>query len=87
MAAMAFGAAVKAQNLQVHYDFGKDRKQITTTLEMFKPDKYGSTSMKNESLNTNPDRPNSRELGYGHFQPTAAPTHSRTTGCNANSGG
>lgn len=32
-----------AQNLQVHYDFGKDRKLITTTLEMFKPDKYGST--------------------------------------------
>ncbi|MBS2210195.1 DUF5020 family protein [Carboxylicivirga mesophila] len=43
MAAMAFGAVVKAQNLQVHYDFGKERKQITTTLEMFKPDKYGST--------------------------------------------
>lgn len=43
MAAMAFGAVVKAQNLQVHYDFGKERKMITTTLEMFKPDKYGST--------------------------------------------
>ena len=33
----------KAQNLQVHYDFGKDRKLVTTTVEMFKPDKYGST--------------------------------------------
>ncbi len=43
MAVMAFGAVAKAQNLQVHYDFGKDRKMITTTLEMFKPDKYGST--------------------------------------------
>lgn len=43
MAVMAFGAVVKAQNLQVHYDFGKERKMITTTLEMFKPDKYGST--------------------------------------------
>ena len=32
-----------AQNLQFHYDFGKDRKYITTTLEMFKPDEYGST--------------------------------------------
>ncbi len=31
------------QNLQVHYDFGEERKQITTTLEMFKPDTYGST--------------------------------------------
>lgn len=32
-----------AQNLQVLYDFGKDRKYVTTTLEMFKPDKWGST--------------------------------------------
>ena len=32
-----------AQNLQVHYDFGKDRNYVTTTLEMFKPDKWGNT--------------------------------------------
>lgn len=32
-----------AQNLQVHYDFGKGRSYFTTTLEMFKPDAYGST--------------------------------------------
>nr|WP_321405976.1 DUF5020 family protein [uncultured Carboxylicivirga sp.] len=32
-----------AQNVQLHYDFGKDRKLVTTTFEMFKPDKYGST--------------------------------------------
>ena len=39
---MALGA--KAQtNLQVFYDFGKDRKQITTTFEMFKQDKWGDT--------------------------------------------
>ncbi|WP_439185243.1 DUF5020 family protein [Carboxylicivirga taeanensis] len=43
MAILAFGAVAKAQNLQVHYDFGEDRKMVTTTLEMFKPDKYGST--------------------------------------------
>lgn len=36
-------SSIKAQNLQVHYDFGDERKMITTTLEMFKPDKYGST--------------------------------------------
>jgi hypothetical protein len=36
-------ASVKAQNLQIHYDFGKDRQFITTTVEMFKPDKWGST--------------------------------------------
>jgi hypothetical protein len=34
---------VYAQNLQVHYDFGEDRKYITSTLEMFKPDEFGAT--------------------------------------------
>lgn len=32
-----------SQNLQVHYDFNSDREYVTTTLEMFKPDKLGST--------------------------------------------
>lgn len=32
-----------AQNLQVLYDFGKDHNYTTTTLEMFKPDKWGSS--------------------------------------------
>jgi len=32
-----------AQNLQVHYDFAEDRQFVTTTLEMFKPDKLGNT--------------------------------------------
>ncbi len=32
-----------AQNVQLHYDLGKDRKMFTTTVEMFKPDKLGST--------------------------------------------
>jgi hypothetical protein len=36
-------ASVKAQNLQVHYDFGENRKLVTSTVEMFKPDKWGST--------------------------------------------
>lgn len=35
--------SVMSQNLQVLYDFGKDRNYVTTTLEMFKPDKWGST--------------------------------------------
>ena len=30
-------------NLQFHYDFGKNRNYVTTTLEMFKPDKWGNT--------------------------------------------
>jgi hypothetical protein len=32
-----------AQNLQLHYDLGKERKFFTSTLEMFKPDSFGST--------------------------------------------
>ena len=39
-----FGMKAAAQtNLQVMYDFGSDRKQITTTFEMFKADKWGDT--------------------------------------------
>lgn len=32
-----------AQNIQTHYDFGKGRGYVTTTVEMFKPDKLGNT--------------------------------------------
>ena len=32
-----------AQNLQLHYDFGKTRGFLTSTVEMFKTDKHGST--------------------------------------------
>jgi hypothetical protein len=34
---------LRAQNLQLHYDFGKGRHYLTSTVEMFKPDKYGNT--------------------------------------------
>jgi len=40
---LAFITSIRAQNIQAHYDFGKDRKLVTTTVEMFKPDRYGST--------------------------------------------
>ena len=47
---MSFVTQLNAQNFQFHYEFGKsrgneamDRNYFTTTLEMFKPDKYGST--------------------------------------------
>lgn len=39
----AFISSVNAQNIQTHYDFGKDRGYVTTTVEMFKPDKLGNT--------------------------------------------
>jgi hypothetical protein len=38
-----FISSVSAQNIQLHYDFGENRKLFTSTVEMFKPDKYGST--------------------------------------------
>lgn len=31
------------QNIQTHYDLGEDREYLTTTVEMFKPDAWGST--------------------------------------------
>ncbi len=34
---------VFSQNIQLHYDMGKDRGYLTSTIEMFKPDNYGST--------------------------------------------
>jgi hypothetical protein len=34
---------LNAQNFQVHYDFGKTRKHVTTTFELFKSDKWGNT--------------------------------------------
>lgn len=34
---------LKSQNIQLHYDLGENRKFFTSTVEMFKPDKYGST--------------------------------------------
>lgn len=40
---IAFASTINAQNIQLHYDFGKDRKYATTTVEMFKPDKLGNT--------------------------------------------
>ena len=40
---VAMVASVSAQNVQMHYDFGDGRKMLTSTVEMFRPDKYGST--------------------------------------------
>lgn len=40
---VALFSSLGAQNLQLHYDFGEGRKLLTSTVEMFKPDKYGST--------------------------------------------
>lgn len=50
LVAFAGSHSLKAQNVQMHYDFGKSiyteqsaRPALTTTVEMFRPDKWGST--------------------------------------------
>jgi len=35
--------AVNAQNVQLHYDYGEGRSYLTSTVEMFKPDQWGTT--------------------------------------------
>ena len=52
IALMAGALTVGAQNIQLHYDLGHSlygglsgRPNVTTTVEMFKPDKWGSTFM------------------------------------------
>ena len=49
---LACTMSVSAQNIQLHYDFGHSlydglsgRPNVTTTVEMFKPDKWGRTFM------------------------------------------
>ena len=56
---LAVGAFAQT-NLQVFYDFGKDRKYITTTLEMFKADDWGNTFFFVDYNYTNKDQ---RDLG------------------------
>lgn len=41
--AALFSLAATAQNIQLHYDFADGRKMLTSTVEMFKLDDYGST--------------------------------------------
>jgi hypothetical protein len=38
-----FFTALGAQNIQLHYDLGEGRKFLTSTVEMFRPDSWGST--------------------------------------------
>lgn len=37
------GLGLSAQNVQLHYDMGKGRGYMTSTVEMFRPDKTGNT--------------------------------------------
>jgi hypothetical protein len=58
-------ASVKAQNLQVHYDFGKTRKLVTSTVEMFKPDKWGSTFF---FIDMNYDAENGKTVSLAYWE-------------------
>jgi hypothetical protein len=58
-------ASVKAQNLQVHYDFGKTRKLVTSTVEMFKPDKWGSTFF---FIDMNYDADNGKTVSLAYWE-------------------
>lgn len=40
---VAVSVLAKSQNLQLHYDFSSDRNYLTSTIEKFAPDAYGST--------------------------------------------
>jgi hypothetical protein len=43
--AIIASSGIMGQNLQLHYDLGKDRNYFTSTFELFKPDTLGSTYM------------------------------------------
>ncbi|MDO9255901.1 MAG: DUF5020 family protein [Bacteroidales bacterium] len=58
-------ASVKAQNLQVHYDFGENRKLVTSTVEMFKPDKWGSTFF---FIDMNYDAKNAKTVSLAYWE-------------------
>lgn len=55
---------MSAQNLQMQYDFGEDRKYFTATLEMFKPDTLGSTFWFVDLDFNFPGNPNSMSAAY-----------------------
>ena len=61
---LAIGAFAQT-NLQVFYDFGEDRKNITSTLEMFKGDDWGSTFLfVDYDYSTGPRRDIEDDLGF-----------------------
>ena len=61
---LAIGAFAQT-NLQVFYDFGSDRKNITSTLEMFKGDDWGSTFFfVDYDYSTGPRREIEDDLGF-----------------------
>jgi hypothetical protein len=60
-------SALWSQNLQLHYDFGRDRKFCTATLEMFKPDSSGFTFWFVDFDFDFPGKPRSMSAVYGEI--------------------
>ncbi|MFA5329165.1 MAG: DUF5020 family protein [Prolixibacteraceae bacterium] len=53
-----------SQNIQLHYDMGKDRDYLTSTVEMFRPDKTGNTFFFIDMDYGSTDVKNSASLAY-----------------------
>ena len=66
---MGLGFAAKAQNIQVMYDFGEERQYITTTLEMYKPDKWGSTFFFVDIYHDGTNNHNNKESYLNNYGP------------------
>jgi hypothetical protein len=62
---LVLAASVKAQDVQLFYDFGKDHKYITSTVEMFKPDKWGSTFF---FIDMNYDADNAKTVSLAYWE-------------------
>lgn len=62
---LVFSSLLTAQNLQFHYDFGKDRDYVTTTLEMFKPDEYGAFFF---FVDMDYDYPGNKSMSTGYWE-------------------
>lgn len=58
---------LSAQNVQLHYDTGEDRKHFTSTIEMFKPDEYGATFFFFDMDYNYPRGEKSADLAYLEF--------------------
>ncbi len=53
------------QNLQLHYDFGKNRRYLTSTIEMYKPDPYGATFF---FVDMDYDHPGTNSMSLSYFE-------------------
>jgi len=65
LAVLLLSFSTLAQNFQLNYDFGKDRKYLTSTFEMFKPDEYGATFF---FIDFDFNHPGNKSASLGYFE-------------------